>query len=217
MEELRLEGTLCIPGSVRDLDTFRLWATSDEIPEKLRISYFNGDIVVEYCLGALAHNKAKTGVLFGLQRIPHIDEQGELLSDGMRLTHPEAELSSEPDGIYYSREALERQRVQLLQGGESKEIVGSPEMVLEVVSTSSVTKDKVVLRQLYWKAGIDEYWLVDPRNKGLTFDILRWTAKGYVSARKKGGWIPSVVFAREFRLLRSDNSVSMPVFTLESR
>jgi Uma2 family endonuclease len=36
-------------------------------------------------------------------------------------------------------------------------------MVLEVVSASSVEPDTQTLRELYWAAGIKEYWLVDAR------------------------------------------------------
>src|SRR5256885_8764701 len=45
------------------------------------------------------------------------------------------------------------------------ELEGTPDMVLEVVSESSVQKDTKRLRQLYWQAGIREYWLVDARRE----------------------------------------------------
>ena len=50
---------------------------------------------------------------------------------------------------------------------------GSPDLVIEVVSDGSVRKDMVRLRDQYWQAGIQEYWLIDVRGEHLLFDILR--------------------------------------------
>ena len=49
--------------------------------------------------------------------------------------------------------------MQLNEGkkGGYVEVEGSPDMVLEVISDSSVRKDDVLLRQGYWDAGIGEY------------------------------------------------------------
>jgi Uma2 family endonuclease len=90
-------------------------------------------------------------------------------------------------------------------------------MVLEVVSASSEEKDTVVLRDLYWRAGVKEYWLVDPRGDDLAFDILRHGAKGYATARKQGGWLKSAVFGRSFRLTREVDRTGLPACTLAVR
>jgi Uma2 family endonuclease len=73
-------------------------------------------------------------------------------------------------------------------------------MVLEVVSKNSVRKDTKVLRELYWRAQIPEYWLVDARNNRTQFDILRRTRRGYVAAQVQRGWRRSDVLGKEFRL-----------------
>jgi Uma2 family endonuclease len=90
-------------------------------------------------------------------------------------------------------------------------------MVLEVISNGSVRKDTVILRQAYWEAGVQEYWLVDARKQPLTFDILRHTAKGYVATRKQGGWLRSPVFGKSFRLTQGTDFLGQPSFTLEVR
>ena len=72
-------------------------------------------------------------------------------------------------------------------GGRARRVGGEPDMVLEVVSDSSVHKDTVVLRQGYWQAGIREYWLVDARREPVYFDILRRTTKGYAAASAMAG------------------------------
>lgn len=41
-------------------------------------------------------------------------------------------------------------------------IVGSPMLVIEVISPSSIYRDRVTKKGLYERFGIQEYWLVDP-------------------------------------------------------
>ncbi len=90
-------------------------------------------------------------------------------------------------------------------------------MVLEVVSPTSVQKDTDLLRDLYWRAGIREYWLVDPRRNDLTFDILRHGPKGYAAARKLGGWVKSSVFGKSFRLSHEMDRLELTRYTLHVR
>lgn len=95
------------------------------------------------------------------------------------------------------------------------EIVGTVDMVLEVVSPGSVRKDTVKLRKAYWEAGIPEYWIVDARGKALVFDILKRGPKGFVEVKKTGGWIRSGVYGKSFRLIQGVDPQGDPEFTLE--
>jgi Uma2 family endonuclease len=89
-------------------------------------------------------------------------------------------------------------------------------MVLEVVSRHSVRKDTKILRNLYWRAGIPEYWLVDARKTPLQFDILRWTERGYSASRRREGWLKSKVFGRSFLLETKPDRLGHPQFFLRS-
>jgi Uma2 family endonuclease len=93
-------------------------------------------------------------------------------------------------------------------------VIGTPEMVLEVVSKHSIQKDTVVLRELYAVAGISEYWLVNPLAEELSFDILRLTTRGYVTTRKANGWIKSVVFGKSFKLEQENGIGDLPAYQL---
>jgi Uma2 family endonuclease len=73
------------------------------------------------------------------------------------------------------------------------------------------------LRELYWKAGIPEYWLVDDRGEELEFSILRHGPRGYTPVRKQGGWVKSAVFGKSFRLLRQHDEDGLLEYTLEVR
>ncbi len=75
--------------------------------------------------------------------------------------------------------------------------------MLEIVSNSSVSKDKRKLRQAYHQAGIREYWLIDARGDELEFQILHWRKKGYLAAPRQDGWQRSQVFGRSFQLSRT--------------
>jgi Uma2 family endonuclease len=90
-------------------------------------------------------------------------------------------------------------------------------MVLEIISPSSVYKDTAVLLELYWKAGIDEYWLVEVRGERLRFDILRRGATRYVASRRQAGWVKSHVFGKSFRLKHQADAMGHPQYTLEVR
>ena len=44
----------------------------------------------------------------------------------------------------------------------AKNIQGSPELVVEIISPSSANMDREVKRTIYAEHGVQEYWLVDP-------------------------------------------------------
>src|SRR5262249_16070883 len=126
----------------------------------------------------------------------------------------------EPDGLLVSHQSLDAGLVRLIEGASEGyiEVEGSPDMVVEVVSTASVEKDDETLRDLYARAGIREYWLVDVLGDDIQFDILRLTTRGYTATRRQaGGWQRSTVFARSFRLTRQTDRRGNPQLTLEVR
>jgi Uma2 family endonuclease len=210
-----IEESIEVPEWVVDLDSFRRWACSDVFPDRGRIAYFEGKIWIETSMEIVIHNKAKGKVCAVLENVISEDELGHLFVDRMRLTHPEVALSTEPDGLFASKDTLHRQRLQISNGALATELVGSPDMVLEVISTSSVQKDTVLLPRLYWMAGVQEYWLINPRNNNLRFDILKRGKKGFEPVKGRNGWLKSPVFGRSFRLGMTMNGFDLPVFTLE--
>ena len=137
----------------------------------------------------------------------------------MFLTNLAVGFSWKPDGTFVSMESLQCGLVKLVEGEEGGfvELEGSPDMVLEIVSRSSVHKDTVELRQAYWEAKIREYWLVDARREPLRFDILRHSPKGYIATRKQGGWVKSGVFGKFFKLSQHTSGLGHPQFTLSVR
>lgn len=144
---------------------------------------------------------------------------GRYFPDGVFLTNENADLGCQPDGVFVARSSIDSARVRLVQGEKEGylESEGSPDMVLEVVSASSVEKDSVALRELYWRAKISEYWLVDARGERLEFNILKHASRAYVVTRKQAGWVKSHVFGCLFRLTRQLGVDGNPEYTLSVR
>jgi len=165
------------------------------------------------------HVLVKTVVTSVLHRLVDEQKSGLMLADGVLLTNFSADISGNPDALFLSNDGLDLGEARLIESkdGGYLEVQGSPDMVLEVVSTSSVRKDTEVLREAYWGAGVKEYWLVDAREEPLSFDMLRRTARGYVAARKQGGWVKSNVFGKSFRLVQGVDARKLPTFRLEVR
>jgi Uma2 family endonuclease len=206
-----------IPSWVNDLDSFRRWSRSDDYPERGWVSFLDGEIWVDTDMEQLfTHNRVKTCVTVVLGGLVESEQRGYYFSDRASLTNEEANLSTEADGTFCSFGAIRDGRVRLVEGIEEGhvEIEGTPDMALEVVSTRSVRKDTKVLRTLYWRAGIPEYWLIDARKGRLRFDILRRTERGYSATPRKQGWMKSKVFGRSFLLETSPDQLGHPQFFL---
>jgi Uma2 family endonuclease len=50
---------------------------------------------------------------------------------------------------------------------------GAPDLVIEILSPSNIRHDRIVKFQKYLAAGVREYWVVDPDNRGVEVHILR--------------------------------------------
>jgi hypothetical protein len=213
----RLAGRVNFPAWIHDHESFRRWARSPECPEKLRVAYYDNSIWVDPDMEQLfAHNQVKyhVGVALG----PVVEGKGLYMPDGMLLSNPEVGFSTIPDGFFASFEAFETGRVRQVAGahGGCVELEGTPEMILEVVSDSSVQKDLIDMPPQYYAAGVMEYWTIDVRTDEPLFQLWKRGPKGYILPRKLAGrWRKSDVFGRSFRLVRDHNRLGSPTYTLE--
>lgn len=212
--------SVSVPTWIDNLESFRRWAHSDEFPETGRICYLAGEVWVDMSKEQVfTHNQVKneyTVVIGGLVKAGRL---GRFFPDGVLISNISADLTAQPDGTFVSTRAFRSGRVRLIEGAHAGfvELEGSPDMVLEVLSQSSIDKDMVVLRDLYWKAGIREYWLVDARGERPEFSILKHTPLGYVETRKQAGWLKSAVFGKSFRLTQRADELGHPVYSLKVR
>ncbi len=209
-----------IPGWVVDHASFRRWFQSDEFPEEGRVSFLNGEVMFDMSREQIfSHVRMKTEIGRVLANLAKRELNGVFFGDGLLISHLGAEVSNNPDGVFVANASFEDGTVRLVEGAKQGfiELEGSPDVVLEVVSDSSVKKDYELLRNAYWKAGIREYWLVDARGEKLDFQILKHTSKGYSPIRAVGGWIKSAVFRTSFQLVAIKNHLGHPDFELQVR
>ena len=210
-------GSVCLPPWVIDLESFRRWAVSDEAPDKTPVYFLADEVWIDMSKEQLfSHNQLKLSLILILAPLSK-QHAGRYVPDGMLLTNEAAALSGNPDGMFVFNDSFREQRVRLVEGKKSGcvELEGTPDMVVEVVSDSSVQKDTEILRSLYWKAGIPEYWIVDGRGDEVSFTILKHTTRGYSAVRSSSGWLKSAVFGKSFRLTRRLDELGHPDFVLD--
>jgi Uma2 family endonuclease len=214
--------SLRIPVSALTLAGFRDWATSPDFPEHVRAAFIDQEIFLDMSNeDPELHVMVKSvfcGVLFQLNQL---EKKGRLYFDGMLVSNEEANVSNHPDATFILWKTLRSGKARLVpregEEGQFKELEGTPDWVLEVVSNSSVQKDTVRLREAYHRAGIPEYWIVDVRGEEVDFQILHRRKNGYVQAPVNDGWQLSRVFGREFRFTRQQVELELWDYNLEVR
>jgi Uma2 family endonuclease len=214
-------GPVEIPQGVVDHRSFLKWLRSGEVSEEVRVGFINGAPWVETMPErAFAHNKIKVLLARVLDGLVVENKLGVYFGDGMTFTSESSEFTSVPDGIFVSQETIDAGRVQLVGGAKSRqdtELVGTPDLVIEVVSPTSVDKDTEWLMSKYHDAGITEYSVIDARDEPLRFWIYRHRPKGYVAARRIGGWTPSAVLGRAFRFVPGELQMGHRTYRFEVR
>lgn len=160
-----------VPASASTLSGFRAWQASATYPQRGRISYLAGVIEVNMSPEEIVtHIDPKRALTVGLDILVHAEDLGRIYMDGTSVVSKRARIANEPDLTYCSWETLTSGRVVYERVCKGKhrltQLVGSPDLVVEIVSRSSVRKDTKILPERYFKAGVTEYWLVDCRDEG---------------------------------------------------
>ena len=94
----------------------------------------------------------------------------------------------QPDLLFVSRE-----REHLLSDGEK--VRGAPDLVIEILSPSTETKDRGLKRDLYGRHGVTEYWLVDPIAETVSIHRQRGGVLAAVDTFGRGQTLRSLLFA----------------------
>ena len=116
MSGVVLEDEIRIPGWVRVLRSFRRWACSEEFPERGRFSFIDGEVWVDMSPEELlSHNQVKGEVAAVVGTIVKQARLGRFFFDRALLTHPAADLSTEPDGMFVSTASLRSGRVRFVE------------------------------------------------------------------------------------------------------
>jgi len=215
---------LRIPAEVYTFEEFRRWSQGDEFPERGRIDYLDGEVDVDLSPEDLyTHSVVKSEIATELHVLIKKTDRGNVFIDRTRIASPAAQLSVEPDVVVVLWESLESGRVREVPAASQKEgryveLEGPPDLVVEVVSDSSVRKDLKRLPGFYARAGVPELWTVDARRESLLFEIRSLGADGYqVLTADREGWISSPVLGHSVRLRRSRERLGRWRYELEHR
>ncbi len=210
-----------MPAWVTDHSSYLKWVRSGALPDGLRISYINGHVWIDSMTErAYAHNRLKAWITSVLLPLIEDNNLGAFYTDGMLFTCESEEFSTVPDGIFASQKTIDAARVQLTggkRGHKDTELIGTPDLMIEVVSEHSADKELEWLLAKYWAAGIREYWVVDGRQEPLRFTVYRHRPHGYVATRKINGWTKSEVLGRSFRFVPSSKQLGHKTHRFEMR
>jgi Uma2 family endonuclease len=213
MATILLEEGLEIPDGIRTLADFRRWTHSDDFPERGRIDYVNGRIEVDMAPEDLyCHGTVKMEIGSVLHQLVKQQNAGNAFSDRTRIASLPGNLSAEPDLVFISHQSIDSGRVKLVpktsrKKGRYIEVLGPPELIVEIVSDSSVAKDTRRLPSAYFAAGVPEFWMVDARDEELVFRIHRRGESAFAPRRPdREGYQRSIVLGRRFRLDRHRDS-----------
>jgi Uma2 family endonuclease len=213
-----------IPAGIFDLAGFRRWAHSAAFPESGRIDWLGGRLEVDLAPEDLqTHGSPKSTIAAKLTGLIQEKRLGHVYIDRGRLTCPGTDLSVEPDVLVVLVETVRAGRARLVpkasgERGRYLEVEGKADLVVECVSDGSVRKDTVRLRELYHRAGVREYWLVDARPDPPVFELLLHQPDGFVDAPVSAdGFRRSGVLAAEVRFLRDAEQDGFLFFRLDIR
>ena len=207
---------LVVPADATTLEGFRRWRRQlgEDAP---KVHYIDGDLWFDMSPQSYRSHlpvvSAINGVLWPLAAEQDL---GRYFMDGGWITDAAAGLSNEPDGFLVLWDTFTSARARLSEDSDA-ELVGRPDMVLEVLSASSVGKDRALERK-YAQAGVREYWQIDARRLPLSFRLLQLEGAAYVEIPPNAdGFRASRVWERAFRLRQIEDRLGQPDFRLDAR
>lgn len=147
--------------------TYEDYLTLPEVPG-YRLEILEGELIRDPAPSIL-HQVASRKLLIALDRYFALTESKGLLLNAPVDVVLEDITVVQPDLLFVEKEYR----------GIIKEncIAGAPTLAVEIISPSTRSKDSIKKLQLYQKAGVKHYWLVDPEEK--TFHAFQLGEKGY--------------------------------------
>ncbi|MCL6633420.1 MAG: Uma2 family endonuclease, partial [Alicyclobacillus herbarius] len=73
-------------------------------------------------------------------------------------------------------------------------VVGTPKWVIEILSPGSWRVDRIKKLNLYQRAGVSEYWIIDPIHQGVETFVLQDGSYGEPQTYARGDMIQVSVF-----------------------
>lgn len=84
---------------------------------------------------------------------------------------------------------------------EKRAIFGAPDLLVELLSSSSIRRDRHLKKALYARFGVKEYWIGDPANKAMEILTLRdGSYQRHCAATEKGKLVSKILPGLELDL-----------------
>jgi Uma2 family endonuclease len=144
------------------------------LPEDKRYEILDGELFMAAAPN-IGHQRTSRNLLSAL--FQHVRERklGEVLDAPFDVILSEENVV-QPDILFVRKE-----RLGII--GEMN-VRGAPDLVIEILSEGSRSKDLEVKRKIYAGSGVQEYWVIDP--SAATVEVLVWSELGYVTAGDYG-------------------------------
>src|SRR6188472_4520599 len=101
------------------LASFREWAGDNDLPEKVKLCYHQGEVFVDMGTEQIfSHVDVKTEITTVLRVLVRQRKLGRMWGEGFLVTNEAAKLSCNPDAVFVANESFSARRVKLIEGKE---------------------------------------------------------------------------------------------------
>jgi Uma2 family endonuclease len=150
---------------------------------EIRSEWVDGEVVIMPPV-ELAHERIVKFLTKLLGLFAEEADLGEVLGEPYQIRFAKLRRRRMPDLMFISSS-----RARMLQ---RMEFDGAPDLIVEVVSRGSKTRDRRDKFLEYQKVGVREYWIVDPVGKSFEIYSLK-RGKGYLAMPMADGQVKSIV------------------------
>ncbi len=160
---------------------------ADWCPEGLRVEWVDGKVIL-MSPSNVDHDDLNTWLTAMMRTFVEDHEAGRIFHDLTIRLAPQRRRRV-PDLMF-----VDIDRLHLL---EQTYLDGPPDLLIEIVSPDSQSRDRREKYLEYEKAGVREYWIVDPLSK--TVEVFRLEKKKFQRVEETSGVIASIVL-KGFRI-----------------
>ncbi|MEW5985488.1 MAG: Uma2 family endonuclease [Chloroflexota bacterium] len=122
--------------------------------EEIRAEWVNGEVIIQ--MPAKDYHQITLGFLYELLgSFVRLFDRGRVMIAPFEVKILPGRASREPDIFFVSKENLHRL--------SEDRLTGPADLIVEIVSSDSVRRDRHEKFREYQEAGVQEYWVVDPR------------------------------------------------------
>lgn len=119
----------------------------------------NGELVQKQS-PSIRHQRISQKIEFELALYAKQTQSGEMF-------HAPLDVVLDDNNAYHPDVFFIKKERSFILDNKEQVVIGSPDLVVEILSKSTAVYDKGVKRETYERNGVREYWLIDPRNKSV--------------------------------------------------